>query len=187
MIVAEFMQHFYKRKFTTKEKKHVNSGYALKYLERYGTLLNMETLKYLQNMTSNNALHNQSAIEDMISKEILTDENLIGIDANDVKNLKSNSDFIDGIVIDGKLDELGVLTSEAVNQIKKLHSDNLFVGFMLKIRVAEGCELMMEQLGSLHDVLDNLDEDVFAIWGIEMNAPVTDEIRICLGNDIPVD
>lgn len=131
-------------------------------------------------MANNNALHNQSAIEDIISKEVLIDENLISIDANDVKNLKSNSDFIDGIVIDGKLEELGTLTSDAVNQIKELHSANLFVGLMLKIRVAEGCELMMEQLGSLHDILDNLDEDVFSIWGIETNAPVTDETRICV-------
>ena len=52
-------------------------------------------------MANNNALHNQSAIEDLISKEILTSKDLIDIDVNDVKNLKASSDFIDGVVIDG--------------------------------------------------------------------------------------
>lgn len=39
---------------------------------------------------------------------------------------------------------------------------------------------MMNQLESIHDIFFDLGDDIFLMWGIDVNAPVPEEARICV-------
>lgn len=75
----------------------------------------------MANNNINNATHNQSNVEVLIAEEILADEGIIKLNERDVKKLRDGSDFMDGTVIDGKLDDLGELAAKAINSLKEAH------------------------------------------------------------------
>ena len=128
----------------------------------------------------NNAALNQSNVEVLIAEEILAGNGIIRLDEQDVKNLRDSSDFIDGTVVDGKLDELGKLADQGINSLKEAHPQDALTMLMVKIRIAIHSDLLMEQMESIHDVFSNLDDDISFMWGVEVDAPVPEEVRICV-------
>lgn len=128
----------------------------------------------------NNAALNQSNVEVLIAEEILAGNGIIRLDEQDVKNLRDSSDYIDGTVVDGKLDELGKLADQGINSLKKAHPQDALTMLMVKIRIAIHSDLLMEQMESIHDVFSNLDDDISFMWGVEVDAPVPEEVRICV-------
>jgi len=128
---------------------------------------------------SKETLHVQSNVEVMIEEEILVNKGIIRLDENDVQKVRDASDFLDGATVEGKSENLGELANEAVAQIKNRHSNDKLAVLMLKMRVAQGSDLLMEQFGAIHDLFEQLGEDILVMWGIEKDAPITDEIRIC--------
>ena len=128
----------------------------------------------------NNAALNQSNVEVLIAEEILAGNGIIRLDEQDVKNLRDSSDFIDGPVVDGKLDELGKLADQGINSLKEAHPQDTLTMLMVKIRIAIHSDLLMEQMESIHDVFSNLDDDISFMWGVEVDAPVPEEVRICV-------
>jgi cell division GTPase FtsZ len=122
----------------------------------------------------------KSNLEALIKEEILVNKGIVSLDENDVQKVKDGSDFLDGATAEGKSENLGELTDEAVSQIKDRHPNDLLAILMLKIRVAQGTEFLMEQLDAINDVFEKLGDDVSIMWGIEMDAPITNEIRICV-------
>ena len=128
----------------------------------------------------NNAALNQSNVEVLIAEEILAGNGIIRLDEQDVKNLRDSSDYIDGTVVDGKLDELGKLADQGINSLKEAHPQDALTMLMVKIRIAIHSDLLMEQMESIHDVFSNLDDDISFMWGVEVDAPVPEEVRICV-------
>lgn len=122
----------------------------------------------------------KAAVEAMIAVEILANKGEVMLDADDVQDLKDDSNIIDGATINGKVDELGELANKAILQVKDAHPENQLASIIIKMRVAEAGDLLMEHMGHLYDVFESLGENVSAKWGIEMNAPIADEIRICV-------
>ena len=122
----------------------------------------------------------KAAVEAMIAVEILANKGEVMLDADDVQDLKDDSNIIDGATINGKVDELGELANKAILQVKDAHPENQLASIIIKMRVAEAGDLLMEHMGHLCDVFESLGENVSAKWGIEMNAPIADEIRICV-------
>ena len=128
----------------------------------------------------NNAALNQSNVEVLIAEEILAGNGIIRLDEQDVKNLRDSSDYIDGTVVDGKLDDLGELADQGINSLKEAHPQDALTMLMVKIRIAIHSDLLMEQMESIHDVFSNLDDDISFMWGVEVDAPVPEEVRICV-------
>ena len=122
----------------------------------------------------------KSNLEALIKEEILVNKGIVSLDENDVQKVKDGSDFLDGATAEGKSESLGELADEAVSQIKDRHPNDQLAILMLKIRVAQGTEFLMEQLDAINDVFEKLGDDVSIMWGIEMDAPITAEIRICV-------
>lgn len=91
----------------------------------------------MANNNINNATHSQSNVEVLIAEEILADEGIIKLNERDVKKLRDGSDFMDGTVIDGKLDDLGELAGKAINSLKEAHPQDTLTMLMVKIRVAK--------------------------------------------------
>ena len=120
------------------------------------------------------------ALEAMIAENIIANMGVINLDASDVRGLKECSDFIDGTTADGKLDQLGELASSAISKMKDAHPGSRLVSLLLKIRVADGTEFLMEHIAPIQEVFERLDENVNVKWGIEINAPVPDEFRVCV-------
>ena len=102
------------------------------------------------------------------------------LDANDVRKLKEHSDFIAGTVINGTLDGLGNVADEALTQIKEAHPQNQLTMLILKIRVAEKCGVTMEHLNGFDDFISGLQFDIPIMWGIETEAPIPNEVRLCV-------
>jgi hypothetical protein len=123
---------------------------------------------------------NNSDLEKMIAEEFLANKGRIVIDENDIKEIRGGSDFIDGAVIEGKLGDVSLLAEKAVMQIKTAHPYSTLVNLMLKLRVATGVELMMSQMTFICDLSSDLGDDILTKWGLEANAPILDEIRICV-------
>ena len=119
-------------------------------------------------------------LEKMIAEEILANKGIIALDDNDVKKLRDGSDFMDGTVVDGKLDDLGELASKAISSLKGAHPQEVLTMLLMNIRVAKGSELIMCQLAPINELLCDLGDDIFFVWGIEVNAPVCDEVRLCV-------
>ena len=122
----------------------------------------------------------QIDLETMIAEEILANNGAMGFDTNDVQQFKDSSDFIDGTAVEGKLDDMKELAEKAIGQIKDANSDKQLVNLILKIRVAAGVELTMEQMGALNSYFSEMDEGITNMWSIESNAPLSNEIRLCV-------
>ena len=128
----------------------------------------------------NNAALNQSNVEVLIAEEILAGNGIIRLDEQDVKNLRDSSDYIDGTVVDGKLDDLGELADQGINSLKEAHPQDTLTMLMVKIRMAKHSDLLMEQMEAIHDVFFGLGDDISFMWGVEVDAPVPEEVRICV-------
>ena len=120
------------------------------------------------------------ALEAMIAEEFLANLGVIVLDYGDVRSLKDSSDFIDGTTADGKVDGLGRLVGDAISKLQDAHPGSHLVGLLLKMRMAEGTGLFMEPVAQLQEVLSSLDESVNIKWGLEKDAPVPSEVRICV-------
>ena len=125
-------------------------------------------------------MENSKTVETIIADDFLANKGIIELDANDIQKLKDGSDYIDGVSIDGKLDDLGGLAVKAVTLIKDYHPNDDLALLMLKIRVAKGSNLIMNQLGSINDLFCDLGDDISVMWGIEFDAPLSDEVRVCV-------
>lgn len=123
---------------------------------------------------------NHEAVKKMIDNDFLANKGIIGLDDNDIRKLKEDSDYIDGAAIDGKLDNIGELADNALSLIKNAHPNDVLSILMLKLRVANGSELIMCQLNPINDFFCELGDDVLVMWGIEVGASVPDEIRVCV-------
>lgn len=121
-----------------------------------------------------------SDLEKMIAEEILANNNLIGLDSDEVQKLKENSDFIDGTAVNGKLDNLGKLADEALSQIMEAHPNNQLTMLMLKIRVSEKYDLTMEHINNFNDFFSDSKFDIPMMWGIETEGAIPDEVRLCV-------
>lgn len=125
-------------------------------------------------------VNSHDAIETMIVTEILANKGPFGIDADDVQDLKDSSDFIDGTIVEGRVDDLKGLIENSVDQMRKNYPQKQLVNILLKVRVAAGVELTMEHLDALHDIADELDDCIALKWGIEADTPLSNEIRLCV-------
>ncbi len=56
-------------------------------------------------------------LEKMIAEEILANKGSLTLDANDIKQMKDISDYLDGDVADGKLDDIEELSKKTINQV----------------------------------------------------------------------
>lgn len=119
-------------------------------------------------------------LEKIIDIDFLANKGIIRLDDKDIQKLREDSDFIDGAAIDGKLDELGELAGKAVTLIKNAHPNNKISILILKLRIAIGSELIMCQLNPINDLFCDLGNDTLVMWGIEVNAPLSDECRVCV-------
>lgn len=119
-------------------------------------------------------------LEKMIAEEILANNNHIGLDSDDVQKLKDYSDFIDGTAVNGKPDDLRKLADEALMQIKEAHPHSRLTMLMFKIRVAKGHHLTLEQIDAFNSLFRSPTYDIPMMWGIETDAPIPDEVRLCI-------
>ena len=119
-------------------------------------------------------------LEKMIAEEILANKGEIVLNADDVQKLKDSSDFIDGMAVDGKLNDLGKLSDQTYRKLKDAHPEKRFTNLLLKMRVSESSMLMMEQMEPLLDFFQTFDEDFAILWGVETNAQITDELRLVM-------
>ena len=117
-------------------------------------------------------------LEKMIAEEILANKGSLTLDANDIKQMKDISDYLDGDVADGKLDDIEELSKKTINQLKDAHSQDKITALLLKLRVDKGAELLTCQVGTLYDVFSLLDDDVSVKWGVEFDATLCDEVRV---------
>ena len=122
----------------------------------------------------------QIDLETMIAEEILANNGVLGFDTNDIQHFKDSSDFIDGTAVEGKLDDMKELAEKAIGQIRDANSDKQLVNIILKIRVAAGVELTMEQMGALNSYFSEMDEGITNMWSMESDASLSNEIRLCI-------
>lgn len=123
---------------------------------------------------------NDYEIKQMINEEILANPGLMLFNSKDIDKLYEKSDVIDGIKVDGKIDDLSKLVFCAFNQIKATNSEQRLETIYLHLRVATGSDLLMEQLSPLYDIIEHLCGDIHVKLNIEENTTLPDEIRVCV-------
>lgn len=123
---------------------------------------------------------NHEAVEKMIDDDFLANKGIIGIDEYDLKKLKEGSDYIDGATVDGKLNLLGELADKALTVVKDAHPHDEISILLLKLRVAKGFDLIMCQLEPINDFFCELGDNILVMWGIEVEATIPDEVRVCV-------
>lgn len=121
-----------------------------------------------------------SELEKMIVEEVLANNNLLGLDSDDVQKFKKHSDFIDGTAVNGKPEDLGKLAYEALTQIKEAHPHNQLTMLILKIRVAGKYGLATEHLDSFNVFFSDPQFDIPIMWGIETEASIPNKVRLCV-------
>jgi len=119
-------------------------------------------------------------LEAMILKDFIANTGLICIDADDIKMIRDNSDFMDGCRKACYAKDMKEHLQSALAELTEAHPDARLKRIAIKLLFNKESELMMEEMSAINEVLGTLD-DVELIWGIGRNEDTHDgKIAICV-------
>lgn len=96
--------------------------------------------------------------------EMVSSQGFINIDQGDVDSFKTAVGEIDAEKVSGKMEDIGVIFDKAISSIRRRNDDKHVKGLLFVIRVSKGVD-SMENISDIHDVIDNLGEEIMCKWG----------------------
>lgn len=106
--------------------------------------------------------------------EIIESKGFINIDSSDIHTFKEGIDFVDGIKVSGRGEDVGELISDSISTLIENNKGKIIRKLLFIIRFpVEKC-FMIKNMSKVHEALDILGEDVECVWGISTSDNLTE-------------
>lgn len=126
-------------------------------------------------------LASKEELSDIITTCLVTRNQLISIDYNDVLMAINGMSEVDGVTVAGKVSSLYSMLKEASARLSAAHGGKSLSSLLIGIGITKDGNFTVADLDGVRQYLSEMGDDISVIWGVAHNSDLSDdEVRLSI-------